>query len=88
MNSEDRNLYDCSSLGEGEWLQRWITKGQEKVLEMMTVQYLWLWVWFHRCIHMSKFIKSCILNMCSLLYINIVDDNNDSDDKLIQDLIF
>lgn len=68
MNSYDRNSYDCSCLGEEEWLQRWITKGHEETFRNDEyVQYLWLRDWFHRCIHMSKFIEFYTLNMCSLL---------------------
>lgn len=29
----------------------------------------WLWLWFHRCIDMSKLIKLYTLNTCSLLYV-------------------
>ena len=46
-------------------------RGKEKTFRHDEyVQYLWLWDWFHRCIHMSKFIEFYTLNMCSSLDIS------------------
>lgn len=51
----------------GSRLERMITKGNEStlgVMEMFSTRKM------HRCVHMSKLIKSYTLNMCSWLYDN------------------
>ena len=32
----------------------------------------WLWLWFHWCINMSKFIRLHTINMYSLSYVNYI----------------
>lgn len=46
------------------------THSVKKLLEVMDMLIIFIWWWFHVCLHMPKCMKSYILNMCIFLYIS------------------
>lgn len=61
----------CLSGGRGSDRMEGLSRAMREHLGVMTCLLSWLWWYFHKCIHMSKFTKIYVLFMCCVIYTSL-----------------